>query len=50
MNSATAVTFDRLRWWIVAAALGAAIISAASIASDVAATHSARAEAVRADH
>jgi hypothetical protein len=35
MAPATAVTFDRLRWWIVAAALGAAVISAASLASDV---------------
>ena len=34
----TPVTFDRLRWWIVAAALGAAVISAVSLASDVAAT------------
>jgi hypothetical protein len=32
------VTFDRLRWWIVAAVLGAAVISAVSLASDVAAT------------
>ncbi|MBI1736294.1 MAG: hypothetical protein HYR51_14060 [Candidatus Rokubacteria bacterium] len=36
--SPTTVTFDRLRWWIVAAALGAAVISAASLASDVTAT------------
>jgi hypothetical protein len=50
MNTVTAVTFDRLRWWIVAAALGAAIISAASIATDVTATISVPADAVRTDH
>lgn len=35
MNNVTAVTFDRLRWWIVAAAVGAAVIFAASLAGDV---------------
>ena len=38
MSQKPTVTFDRLRWWIVAAALGAAVISAVSLASDVAAT------------
>lgn len=38
MSTATSVTTDRLRWWIVGAALTAAVISAASVASDVAAT------------
>lgn len=32
---ASAVTFDRLRWWIVAVALGAAAMACVSLSRDV---------------
>ena len=43
MNPATSVTYDRLRWWIVGAALVAAAVSAVSLSSDVDADAAARA-------
>jgi hypothetical protein len=38
MSPATSVTYDRLRWWIIAAALFAAAVCTVSVAHDVAAT------------
>ena len=35
MSPATSVTYDRLRWWIVGAALFAAAVCAVSVANDV---------------